>query len=179
LLNATTRRNANGDIVGVVGVGQDITELDSYRSEMETKIKERTRELNIIFTLSPDGFVLANSENNIVYVNPAFLHMTGLKERDFIGKNTQVFSELIADLYDYEHMEYANIIENEDNEQLIYLSRPTIRILHRNQRTMYGLTGKKEGQVLYFGSISVSCCSQRIILYLMHAVHRRRGIEEK
>jgi PAS domain S-box-containing protein len=154
LLNATTRRNANGDIVGVVGVGQDITELDSYRSEMETKIKERTRELNIIFTLSPDGFVLANSESNIVYVNPAFLHMTGLKELDFIGKNTQVFRELIADLYDYEHMEYANIIENEDNEQLIYLSRPTIRILHRNQRIMYGLTGKKEGQVLYFRDVT-------------------------
>jgi PAS domain S-box-containing protein len=154
LLNATTRRNTNGDVVGVVGVGQDITELDSYRSEMEIKIKARTRELDIIFTLSPDGFVLANSENNIVYVNPAFLHMTGLKEPDFIGKSTQVFSTLITGLYDYENMEYADIIENEDTEQLIYLSRPSLRILNRNQRTMYGLTGKKEGQVLYFRDVT-------------------------
>jgi PAS domain S-box-containing protein len=92
LLNATTRRNANGDIVGVVGVGQDITELDSYRSEMETKIKERTRELDIIFTLSPDGFVLANGENNMVYINPAFLNMTGLKEDELIGKSVLVNS---------------------------------------------------------------------------------------
>jgi PAS domain S-box-containing protein len=154
LLNATTRRNANGDIVGVVGVGQDITELDSYRSEMETKIKERTRELDTIFTLSPDGFVLANGENNMVYINPAFLNMTGLKEDEFIGKSTQVFSELIAGLYDYNLMEYANIIGNEDNEQLIYLSRPAKRTINCNQRTMYGLTGEKEGQVLYFRDVT-------------------------
>ncbi|MFT6778823.1 MAG: hypothetical protein ACJAV1_002766 [Paraglaciecola sp.] len=53
---------------GVVGVGQDITELDSYRLEMETKIEERTRELDTIFTLSPDGFVLANGENNMIII---------------------------------------------------------------------------------------------------------------
>ena len=35
LLNATTRRNPQGEIVGVVGVGQDITELDQSRSEKE------------------------------------------------------------------------------------------------------------------------------------------------
>ena len=35
LLNATTRRNPQGQIVGVVGVGQDITELDQSRSEKE------------------------------------------------------------------------------------------------------------------------------------------------
>jgi PAS domain S-box-containing protein len=43
LLNATTRRNANSDIVGVVGVGQDITELDNYRSEMERVADDLTQ----------------------------------------------------------------------------------------------------------------------------------------
>ncbi|MFT6329162.1 MAG: PAS domain S-box-containing protein, partial [Bermanella sp.] len=42
LLNATTRRNTKGDIVGVVGVGQDITELDSSRAEMEQIAKDLT-----------------------------------------------------------------------------------------------------------------------------------------
>ncbi|MFT5851878.1 MAG: PAS domain S-box-containing protein [Colwellia sp.] len=35
LLNATTRRNTNGDVVGVVGVGQDITELKQAGEEKE------------------------------------------------------------------------------------------------------------------------------------------------
>jgi PAS domain S-box-containing protein len=46
LLNSTTRRDANGNIIGVLGVGQDITELVSYRKELEVKVNERTLKLN-------------------------------------------------------------------------------------------------------------------------------------
>ena len=35
LLNATTRRDVEGEIVGVMGVGQDITELDARRTEAQ------------------------------------------------------------------------------------------------------------------------------------------------
>jgi PAS domain S-box-containing protein len=40
LLNSTTRRDALGQIVGVVGVGQDITELNKVRAEQENERKE-------------------------------------------------------------------------------------------------------------------------------------------
>ena len=33
LLNATTERSMNHEIIGVFGVGQDITEIDAVRSE--------------------------------------------------------------------------------------------------------------------------------------------------
>ena len=46
LLNSTTRRGINGEIKGVLGVGQDITELVSYRTNLEGKVTERTKELN-------------------------------------------------------------------------------------------------------------------------------------
>ncbi|ARV07522.1 PAS domain-containing sensor histidine kinase [Polaribacter sp. SA4-10] len=46
LLNSSTRRDANGKITGVIGVGQDITELASYRKELELMVDERTRELH-------------------------------------------------------------------------------------------------------------------------------------
>ena len=46
LLNSSTRRNSNGEITGVLGVGQDITELVGYRNELEIKVKERTIKLN-------------------------------------------------------------------------------------------------------------------------------------
>jgi PAS domain S-box-containing protein len=46
LLNLSTGRNAAGDITGALGVGQDITELVSYRNELELKVNERTLKLN-------------------------------------------------------------------------------------------------------------------------------------
>ncbi len=46
LLNATTRRDADGKIVGVIGVGQDITELAVYRDNLEGIVEKRTVELN-------------------------------------------------------------------------------------------------------------------------------------
>jgi PAS domain S-box-containing protein len=46
LLNASTRRNSNGKITGVLGVGQDITELVSYRKKLEGKLNQRTLKLN-------------------------------------------------------------------------------------------------------------------------------------
>ena len=46
LLNSSTRRNADGKIIGVLGVGQDITELVGYRNELEVQVNKRTIKLN-------------------------------------------------------------------------------------------------------------------------------------
>ena len=46
LLNSSARRNEKGKIIGVIGVGQDITELVGYRNELEQKVNERTLKLN-------------------------------------------------------------------------------------------------------------------------------------
>jgi PAS domain S-box-containing protein len=45
LLSATPRRNASGEITGLLAVGQDITELTHYRHSLEEKVKERTHKL--------------------------------------------------------------------------------------------------------------------------------------
>ena len=46
LLNSSTRRDANGEVTGVLGVGQDITELVGYRNELELMVDQRTLKLN-------------------------------------------------------------------------------------------------------------------------------------
>lgn len=45
LLSVTTRRNISGDIVGVVGIGQNITELDEFRKKLQEKVYEQTKVL--------------------------------------------------------------------------------------------------------------------------------------
>jgi PAS domain S-box-containing protein len=46
LLNSSTRRDAKGEITGVLGVGQDITELVGYRDALEDQVNKRTIKLN-------------------------------------------------------------------------------------------------------------------------------------
>ena len=45
LLNSTTRRDADGAVAGVLGIGQDITELDEYRMKLEQRVETRTQAL--------------------------------------------------------------------------------------------------------------------------------------
>jgi PAS domain S-box-containing protein len=45
LLNSSTRRNSDGEITGVLGVGQDISQIDKLRSNLEDTVKKRTFEL--------------------------------------------------------------------------------------------------------------------------------------
>jgi signal transduction histidine kinase len=45
LLNSSTRRDAEGKIVGVLGVGQDITIINEYKESLEVKVLERTSKL--------------------------------------------------------------------------------------------------------------------------------------
>jgi len=46
LLNTTTRRDYKSNIIGVLAVGQNITELATYRNELELQVKQRTLKLN-------------------------------------------------------------------------------------------------------------------------------------
>lgn len=47
LVNATPKRTTSGEIAGLLIVGQDITELTSYRRSLELMVKERTSELEV------------------------------------------------------------------------------------------------------------------------------------
>ncbi len=56
-----------------VGVISDVTERERSR----LAIAERSARLNAVFDLSPDGFVVFDKEDRLVYCNHAFLGMTG------------------------------------------------------------------------------------------------------
>jgi PAS domain S-box-containing protein len=131
-----------------------LSQNNSFLQSLEEKVTERTRELNTILTLSPDGFVLVSADNHIHYINPAFLNMTGLQLDKLIGKPAEIFIESMASLFDPSKMVDVKCIGEEDGEQMVYLSRPTALILHCNIRTMYGPEGEKDGQVLYFRDVT-------------------------
>ena len=64
---------ADGSVPHYVGVLNDVTERERARMA----IAERSARLNAVFDLSPDGFVVFNSEGRLAFVNRAFQAMAG------------------------------------------------------------------------------------------------------
>jgi len=83
LLNASTRRDAEGKIVGVLGVGQDISEIDKLRTESESVAKELRQ---FIETANAPIFGIDN-KGRVNEWNQTSVKITGFKKEDVLGKN--------------------------------------------------------------------------------------------
>jgi PAS domain S-box-containing protein len=93
LLNSTSRRDAAGHIMGVVGVGQDITELNKIRLEQESVAHDLTQLIDTanapIFGIDAAGLV--NEWNQRAE------QLTGFAKIDVMGKD--LVAEFITDDY--------------------------------------------------------------------------------
>ncbi len=83
LLNATTRRDADGKIIGVIGVGQDITDARIAQLESERIAAELTQFIDTanapIFGIDADGLI--NEWNQTA------AKITGFKKEDVLGQD--------------------------------------------------------------------------------------------
>jgi signal transduction histidine kinase len=120
--------------------------------------QDRTEQLNAIFALSPDGFVSFNKQCRVKYVNPAFVHMTGLGEERLEGLDEGEFSAWLS-----QHCEtgtaFAGIASlrsrvvggQADAFELIEFSRSGKRILQVGLRCSQSST---VSQILYFRDVT-------------------------
>lgn len=80
-------KNKKGETIKLMGVNQDITELKVAEEELLTSEKK----YRTLFESDPDYTILLGSDGKLVDLNPAAVHITGLKRDELIGKN---FSDL-------------------------------------------------------------------------------------
>ena len=81
LLNASTRRDSVGKIIGVFGVGQDITEIDTLRKESVAIAKYS---LSLI-EASLDPLITISTAGKITDMNEALANITGLTRKELTG----------------------------------------------------------------------------------------------
>lgn len=100
LLNAMTRRNMAGAIIGMIGVGQDITELTRHRDKLEQMVEERTNELilalmeteqgkdriDTILKSVADGLIVTDPDKRIVLLNPAAEDLLDIRLSEVINR---------------------------------------------------------------------------------------------
>jgi PAS domain S-box-containing protein len=93
LLNSTTRRDATGKIVGVVGVGQDITELNKVRAEQSSIAKELTQ---FVDTANAPIFGI-DAHGSINEWNQRSEQITGFSKSEVMGQD--LVADFITDDY--------------------------------------------------------------------------------
>ena len=83
LLNSTTRRDVSGQIVGVVGVGQDITELNKVRIEQAQIVNELTQ---FVDTANAPIFGI-DAQGNVNEWNQQAEKITGFTKQEVMGRD--------------------------------------------------------------------------------------------
>lgn len=127
LLNCALRTTTRGDIVGLVFVGQDITELTEYRKSLEIKVEEKTKELHLALKKEKEVVEMKNRfvsiashefrsplssiefETNLIKRTKK-LDSKNLKKRlEIIGKQISYMNRLLDDVLIYGKSETGKI----------------------------------------------------------------------
>ena len=75
-----------------------------------SSLVDTRRQLDAIFSLSPDGFVSFDHDRHVKYISPTFIRMTGLTEVDVLGLSEYDFSQRLA-LLCVQHSRFPGMAE--------------------------------------------------------------------
>ncbi|MGA8799741.1 MAG: PAS domain-containing protein, partial [Pseudolabrys sp.] len=89
-------RNADGIIIGINVVAEDITErkraesaLRELNETLEQRVRAETHERLQIWNVSQDLLAIADADGKLLNINPAWTSVLGWPEAELIGKTTQ------------------------------------------------------------------------------------------
>ena len=80
----TAVKDDKGEIIGVLGIGRDITQRKAHEEEVQL--------LASIFSATHDGIMICDTDEMIIDVNPAFTEIVGYDKNDVIGKTPRILS---------------------------------------------------------------------------------------
>jgi PAS domain S-box-containing protein len=73
-------KDYHGNLIGVLGIGRDITKL---KKQEETLINQK-KELQEIFNTTKDGIAIIDKDSRFIKVNKAYCEITGLSEEELL-----------------------------------------------------------------------------------------------
>lgn len=177
LSRASALFDESGRVIRMSGSHTDITE----RRAADEALRDRTLQLDAIFSLSPDGFISFDRERRIKYVNPAFRRMTGLEDGELLGLDEANFTAIMAEHcsasmafpgLDNLREDLARITPEKPRRRLIELVIPSRRILEIGLRQSYAAT---VAQILYCRDVTYeTAVDQMKSEFLSTAAHELR-----
>lgn len=145
--------SSQGLLTHFVGIASDVT----GRVQAEQAIADRSAQLDAIFSLSPDGFVLFDAEDRMVFANPAFERMTGIawmnddRTEDLgLPEFEKTLNNLCATGHGLPPRQSTDN-EAQPRHAKLQLLRPQTRVLQAQSRR--NLAGRRE-TILYFRDVT-------------------------
>ena len=96
LFNATARRDTSDNIIGVIGIGQDIT----GRKQADEQLHLQAAALES----AANSIIITDREGTIIFANPAFTTMTGYTVEEIIGQNLRILKSGKQDKEFYQNL---------------------------------------------------------------------------
>ena len=154
-------RDAGGEIIGVLGVLQNIT----ARMRSEEKLRQAAK----VFESTMEGVIITNSNGDIIAVNPAFSDITGYSEMEVLGKNPRIRQSGHHDKHFYRAM-WASILQTGSWRGEIWNRRKTGEIYPEwlTINTVKDETGITINYVAVFTDISQMKRSEKELDHLAH-----------
>lgn len=92
IFSTSILKNENGTVVGIVGIGRDIS---GWR-RMEEELKNLEEKFDVLFESASDGYYLNDLDGNFIDGNKAAEDIVGYRREELIGKNMLSSSLLSA-----------------------------------------------------------------------------------
>jgi len=132
--------------LGVVQMGEKLHAADQSRVKAELELAERSRQLQLVFDLSPDGYVTLDADGSVVRVNPAFLRITQSPATEWLG---------LDELGLWQHLrtyggQEAWQAQRQPHTLRLELTRPKRTILQCEIVALEGHDARLEGKFIYF-----------------------------
>lgn len=89
ITNRVPLRSPEGELVGAVAVFRDITEVKHLAEEI-TNLRQVQTLLSAIINATQDAISVVDAQGIGILINPAYTRLTGLTEKDVIGKPATV-----------------------------------------------------------------------------------------
>jgi len=150
-------RNTDNEIIGILGIYQDITEQKQANESMLLA--------NEIYHSSSEAIMVSDENNRIIQVNPAFTRMTGYELSDVAGKSPRIFRSGRHDPAFYQEMWQA--IQNKGHWQGEIWDRRKDGIIHAkwlNISVIYRPDGRIYCYVAQFSDITEKKQKEELIL---------------
>ena len=81
--------DSNGNIIGILGLGRDLTKL----RDKELELLEQQEELQSIYNTTKDGLAIIDIKTNFIKVNKAYCDITGLSQEELLQTSCFALSD--------------------------------------------------------------------------------------